>query len=903
MNLSKVWSPYDAKQLGEEVGCPPKQLLPTGEDPLKTSIDSLIFPVVYTPISSVKPQPGSTIQSQGVEAIYSLLSIVDDLAESLVGRDKWQLIYEDEQGKLSANTQVPNKTLPILVPASRITNKELSTGVATFFRQVDAVTNTISRTQLNLQQTTPIDHGVEKETEYKRFATNSGADFLSTFLRSALQTIDSLPWFQAGSSEDPCCVLCISDDQLVYDKSQDIYKLTVRDAAALNSLLIPGDIVSIQGQYYVLSLSPRAHGLFEHVTEQVFTVTPCLIANFNSVYAGASMKLERQMRGSRWRNEPLFKELDTCPTFCCFTQCISMWSAVSLKQDFCVIAAFFKGHPYELGHFPLTALQIVKYLAFYDPKDAVLRFFILDNSCGAPSGIGVKSVTLEKQSEVIRELTDSRSDIDTAGVDGSASSGIEVSTPSSITSDYVLEADLGCCGREADEFFSKYDIDDYEFLKDPGLFPPTCSLNSLELPEVLKSSQDPTDSLSPATSQQTFLSNFHAAIQSISYGVSLMYEVPMAISREYFAWVDVVSESSTELLYLYDRSTTTTITLKRPLLVLNLRKLLSHYLKKNNGKVEEHLNGLSCMPAVQSIYALGLAYNHVLLIMIPYMSGSFFFCSFRKDEVPSSADICIVAQKSVIDVVNIDLLQTHGLIFVSTRTFASDPHSKTKSSTHLHIFTMVYNYKETDQIDFFTRDGTFREIRFTVLFRPVHTLFLMDAGYPAKGIVLLNSMRLAIHFESLSYFYMIDCESLQGHKSRDSNDTSTCCISATPIYTACRSITTLLYAHDGEHIVLFEHGENQALIYSLTNLKELKYSIVLPGGDRINHAAPGGDSGLLALSGDHTISIYQLGASEIFLKHYVTRGRAIGIAWSTPTSLLAATEQALYTITLRAESA
>lgn len=102
------------------------------------------------------------------------MSIVDDLAESLVGRDKWQLIYEDEQGKLSANTQVPNKTLPILVPASRITNKELSTGVATFFRQVDAVTNTISRTQLNLQQTTPIDHGVEKEAEYKRFATNSG---------------------------------------------------------------------------------------------------------------------------------------------------------------------------------------------------------------------------------------------------------------------------------------------------------------------------------------------------------------------------------------------------------------------------------------------------------------------------------------------------------------------------------------------------------------------------------------------------------------------------------------------------------------------------------------------------------------------------------------------------------
>lgn len=112
-----------------------------------------------------------------------------------------------------------------------------------------------------------------------------------------------------------------------------------------------------------------------------------------------------------------------------------------------------------------------------------------------------------------------------------------------------------------------------------------------------------------------------------------------------------------------------------------------------------------------------------------------------------------------------------------------------------------------------------------------------------------------------------------------------------------------MYAHDGEHIVLFEHGENQALVYSLINLKELKYSIVLPGGDRINHAAPGGDSGLLALSGDHTISIYQLGASEIFLKHYVTRGKAIGIAWSTPTSLLVATEQALYTITLRAEGA
>lgn len=102
-------------------------------------------------------------------------------------------------------------------------------------------------------------------------------------------------------------MLCISDDQLVYDKSQDIYKLTVRDAAALNSLLIPGDIVSIQGQYYVLSLSPRAHGLFEHVTEQVFTVTPCLIANFNSVYAGASMKLERQMRGPGGEMSPCLK--------------------------------------------------------------------------------------------------------------------------------------------------------------------------------------------------------------------------------------------------------------------------------------------------------------------------------------------------------------------------------------------------------------------------------------------------------------------------------------------------------------------------------------------------------------------------------------------------------------------
>lgn len=900
MNLSKVWSPYDAKQLGEEVGCPPKQMFPAGEDPIKTSIDSLTFPIVYTPLSSIKPQPGSTIQSQGMEAIYSLLSIVDDLAESLVGRDKWQLIYEDEQGRLSAATQVPNKTLPILTSASKMTNKELSTSVATFFRQVDAVTNTISRTQLNLQQPTPIDHGVEEETEYKRFSTNANTDLLSAFLHSALQTIDSLPGYRVGSSEDPGCVLCVSDDQLVYDKVQNLYKLTVRDAATLNSILIPGDIVNIQGQYYVLSLSVRTHGLFERTMEQEFTVTPCLIANFNSVHAGASMKLERQMRGSRWKNEPLFKELDTCSTFCCFTQCISMWPVISPKQDLCVIAAFFKGYPHELGHFPLTALQIVRYLAFYDSRDAVLRFFVFDDSYGIPSGMGAKSSILEKRSEVIGELTDSRSDIDTAGVGNLASSSTETLTPSSLTSDYMLEADSGYCGREADEFFSRYDIDDYRFLEDPESFPINCSLNSFELLKTLKASQASTDSPTSASLQQKFLSDFHAAIQSISYGVSLMYEVPVTISREYFAWIDVISESSTELLYLYDRSTTTTTTLKRPFLAFNLRKLLSHYLKKNSSKVEEHLNGINCMPVVQTIYVLGLPYNHILLIMIPYMSGSFFFCSFKKDEVPSSADICIVAQKSIIDTINIDCLQAYGLIFVSTRTFVTDSHNKIKSNTNLHIFSMVYNYKEIYQKDSSTRVNMLGEIRFTVLFRPVRTLFLMDVGYPTKGIVLLESMRLAIHFESLPYFYIIDCKSLQNHKDWDSNDTSACHVSITPIYTACRSISTLLYACDGEHIILFEHGETQALVYSLNNLKELKYSIVLPGGDRINHAAPGGDSGLIALSGDYTISIYRLGASEIFLKHYVTRGRAIGIVWSTPTSLLVATEQALYTIALHA---
>lgn len=194
----------------------------------------------------------------------------------------------------------------------------------------------------------------------------------------------------------------------------------------------------------------------------------------------------------------------------------------------------------------------------------------------------------------------------------------------------------------------------------------------------------------------------------------------------------------------------------------------------------------------------------------------------------------------------------------------------------------------------------FKKLRFTVLFKPIHTLFLTNAGHPTKGIVLLDSLRLAIYFESLSYFYIVDCESIRNYESHELEEAPVYQIPVAPIYTVCRSIDTLLYNHDGEHIILFEYGETQAFVYSQSNLKEPKYSIILPAGDRINYAAPGGDNGLIALSGDHTVSMYRLGASEIFLKHFVTRGRAIGMVWATPTSLLVATEQVLYTITLNA---
>lgn len=894
MKLSKVWSPYDAKQLSEEAGYPPKSLLPTGEDPTATSIDSLTLPIVYTPYSPLKPQPGSTIQSQGVEAIYSLLSIIDDLAESLVGKDKWKSIYEDEQGKLNATAPTHDKRLPVLISASSITNRELIISATKFFRQVDAVANTINRTQLNLKQSTPIDHGLETETEYKRFNINLGTDTLNSFLRYALQAIDTFPGYQSGSQNDPGCVLCIPDDHLTSDKSRNVYTLTARDTETLNSLFIPGDIVKIFGQYYVLSLSGHAHELMEPAPEQQFMVRPCTIANYNSVHASASLRLERQMQGSRWKDEPLLKELNSHPVFCCFTQCTSIWSAMSPRQDFCVIATFFKGNPHELGHFPLSALQVVKYLASYDHKEAVLRFIISDGSQVVPSGAGAKGTSSEKSRTAIKELTDSRSDIDTA-VSSLYSSTAESSALSSLTSDYMLETDSGCCGREADEFFSNYDVNDYAFLDDQNIWPPSCSINSSELLEALREARASADSTSSTSMQQKLLSNFHSALQSISYGVSLMYEAPVSISREYIVWIDAMAEQSVEVLYLYDRS----VALRRPLLTLNLRKLFSHYLKKST-KSEEHLNGITCMPIVQSVYAIGLPHDHVLLIMVPHMSGSFFFCSFRKEEAPSSADVCIVAQRSVIDIVNVDLLQTHGLIFVSTRTITADSHNKINSSTQLHILSLVYSYTDLDQTSTTVRDVMFKKLRFTVLFKPIHTLFLTNAGHPTKGIVLLDSLRLAIYFESLSYFYIVDCESIRNYESHELEEAPVYQIPVAPIYTVCRSIDTLLYNHDGEHIILFEYGETQAFVYSQSNLKEPKYSIILPAGDRINYAAPGGDNGLIALSGDHTVSMYRLGASEIFLKHFVTRGRAIGMVWATPTSLLVATEQVLYTITLNA---
>lgn len=924
MKLSSVWSSHDAKQLGEEAGCPSRPIVPAGEDPIKTSIDSLTLPIVYTPISSTKPQPGSTIQSQGMEAVYSMLTIIDDLAESIVGKDKWKLIYEVELDKINNPIKKSNEKLPVLLPLSSVTNAELSMNVTQFIRQINSVTNTISRTQLNLQQAAPIDYGLEPGpgSKYKRFdidsdtntgtntdistdtsidtSINTNKDTLNTFLCTAIKTINNLPKHHTGSSEDPGCVLSIPDNLLTFDRKKGVYKLTINDETTLNSILIPGDVVKIFGDYYVLSLSSRMHGLEVPVVEPSFTVKPSMIVNINRIYAEASTKLERQLQLSKWKEEPLFKTISDYPIFSCFTQCASMWSATTARQDLCVVAAFFKGHPNELNHFPLTSTQIVKYLAFYDHKDAVLRFFISDSLHGATPGVGTRNSLSEKKIVAIKELTDNIKDFDAPSTFTSSSfDNLDTSSLSSLTSDYTLETDLGYCVREADEFFSKHDIDDYSFLKNPGSCSPNCSLNSSELLSALRLSQSPADITSSdfASLSQEILSNFHSSLQTISYGISVMYEAPIAISKEYFAWVDATGECSAETLYLYDRYSNTAF--RRPLLTLNLRKLFSHYLKKsNNGKSEEHLNGINCMPVVQNLYVIKLPCDYVLLIVVPYMSGSFFFCLFKKDKAPSTADICIVAQKSIIDVVNVDLLQTYGLIFVSTRTFSTDSPNKIKSSTNLHILSLVYNYKESNPRSTPSKHTLFEDINFTVLFKPIHTVFLMNAGSPTKGIVLLDSMRLAMYFESLSYFYIIDIKSLRDYKKHDYDDSQPRYTPTIPVYTACRSISTFLYNRDGEHIILLEQGETHALIYSLNNLKEPKYSITLPGGDRINHAAPGGDSGLIALSGDHTVAIYRLGASEIYLKHYVTRGRAIGIAWSTPTSLLFVTEQALYTISI-----
>lgn len=928
MKLIDVWSSYEAKQLSEKAGCSPNPMAPIGEDPIKTSIYSLTLPIIYTPLSSIKPQPGSSIQSQGIEAVYFILNIIDELAESIVGKDKWNLIYDEEQKKINSSIEAPDQKLPVLSPLSHVTNKELSASAVQFFHQVNSVTNTISRTQINLQQASPIDRGLELETEYQRFNiqlgtnistdlhnrehtdANAGTDALNTFLRTAIQAVTNLPAYYIGSSEDPGCVLSIPDDLLVFNREQGTYKLTINDSTVLNSMLVPGDVVKLFGEYYVLSLSSRMHGLTEPIVEHSFVVKPSVIANSNSVYADASVRLERQIQLSRWKEEPLLKALDTYPIFSCFTQCASMWHASNNKQDFCVVTAFFKGCPHELNNFPLTATQIIKYLAFYDHRNAVLRFFISDGSCGAMSGLGIKTNTLtEKDRMLIKKPVGSITDLSTtSSLDTSTSDSTDTSTPSSLTSDYVLETDSGHCGREAGDFFSKYDIDDYMLLTDADSTSRNCFLNSSELLSILQSTQQSaeitSDNLTP--SSQNIISNFHSALQAISCGISLMYEVPLFISKEYFVWVNTTGEHSVETLYLYDRSSTTS--LRRPLLTLNLRKFLAPYLKKNNNKSEEHLNGINSMPIVQSVLAVGLPSNHILLIIVPCMSGSFFFCLFKRDKVPSSSDIYVVAHKTVIDVINADLLQTHGLLFVATRTFSSDSHAKIKSSTNMHIFSLIYNCTEANQSDTSAKNTSFRDVNFTILFKPIHTLFLTNAGTPTKGIVPLDSMCFSIYFESLSYFYIADFEFLYDQSKRDrtrnndndndNNDNCTSVVPVTPVYTACRSISTLLYNRDGEHILLFEQGETQALIYSLTNLKEPKYSIVLPGGDRINHAATGGGNGLIAFSGDHVIGIYQLGAAEIYLKHYVTRGRAIGIAWSTPTNLLVTTEQALYTISI-----